>query len=257
MVVGTEEQTAPRAPARRWAGVAALVALWARFRDDARALGRAAWAAWLRALLVGLALCCALSAALTLTGRSAAPGPLETWDQQALVSLLEAPPFTFATAGVLESPGNLFGMWLLILAGTALAIQTRRPVLGATLFSGHLLALAIFWAGWLLWNRARPDLVAGGIAAPGLHSFPSGHMVHVVAMYGYLAALWMRASGRWLERLLIAALFIAFCAAVGLARLILGTHWPSDVLAGTLLGLAWAAVMVYAHLAAERAAGGR
>jgi membrane-associated phospholipid phosphatase len=111
----------------------------------------------------------------------------------------------------------------------------------------------VLWAGWLLWGRARPDLVAGGIAAPGLHSFPSGHILHTVAVYGFLAYLWCRATSSWAERALVVILYLAFNLAVAVARLVLGAHWPSDTLAGALIGLVWLLVGIVALRRAEAA----
>ena len=60
-------------------------------------------------------------------------------------------------------------------------------------------------------------------------------------MYGFLVWLWWRVSDSELER--VFALFIGafFIAVIGWVRLRLGTHWPSDIIAGFLIGAVWLA----------------
>lgn len=234
-----------------WAAARYLGGLWAQLRDDELALPAEAWRAWLRLTLIGLVLSCALAAGLTLLASWAAPRGLQAWDEATLVALLAAPPMSFSAAGMVETPGNLIGMVLLTGAAVVLAIKGRRPLVMATLLSLYWMGTAVLWAGWLLWDRSRPELVAGGIAAPGLHSFPSGHILHTVAVYGFLAYLWWRASGSWVERALIVVLVVAFNLAVAVSRLVLGAHWPSDTLGGALIGLVWLAFGIAALRRAE------
>lgn len=82
------------------------------------------------------------------------------------------------------------------------------------------------------------------------YSFPSGHVVHVTAVFGLLLFLTFRARGRipeailWLVR--IALLF--FIVTMGPSRILEGEHWPSDVLTGYLWGLFWAVLAVHIYL---------
>ena len=88
-------------------------------------------------------------------------------------------------------------------------------------------------------NRPRPS-----IFIPAVHtlssSFPSGHAMSAAVVYStvaYLAArLHQRRWARWL--MMTAAFFII--ALISISRLYLGVHYPSDVLAGVAIGLAWA-----------------
>ena len=70
-------------------------------------------------------------------------------------------------------------------------------------------------------------------------SFPSGHVMHYINLFGLLSYLlatnWR--SGR-LRNILI-AICIALIAFVGPSRVYLGAHWPSDVMAGYLYGGLW------------------
>jgi undecaprenyl-diphosphatase len=87
-------------------------------------------------------------------------------------------------------------------------------------------------------------MIAGGIAAPPLHSFPSGHVALMLSVYGLLAWLWIRASRSPAERTLVVILLAVLLLTVGWARVRLGAHWPSDVLAGYVIGLAWLSTVI-------------
>ncbi len=82
----------------------------------------------------------------------------------------------------------------------------------------------------LLVNRARPDtLYAAGISSS---SFPSGHAFDAVVILGLLAyAVWGLPHGP-----LLAAALGVFAIIIGLSRIYLGAHYPTDVLAGWLMG---------------------
>ena len=89
--------------------------------------------------------------------------------------------------------------------------------------------------------RPRPNNVQiHAVAHLGLHSFPSGHVTHVIAFYGFLLYFTIsfgRAHPAWRRWLLpiqiICGYFIIF---IGPARILEGEHWPSDNLGGYLLG---------------------
>ncbi|MEZ5832050.1 MAG: phosphatase PAP2 family protein [Dongiaceae bacterium] len=88
-------------------------------------------------------------------------------------------------------------------------------------------------------DRPRPDLVPHGNLIY-TSSFPSGHSMMSAVVYLTLAALVARLMER--KRLKAYALCVAICLAmlVGVSRIYLGVHWPSDVLAGWSAGAAWA-----------------
>lgn len=92
----------------------------------------------------------------------------------------------------------------------------------------------------LVIQRPRPN-GHGIIVAPGkiLHSsFPSGHVVHYVAFYGFLSYVVFSHTARGL-RWAVAGLVGFFVALVGASRVYLGHHWLTDVLASYLLGFAY------------------
>ena len=86
-------------------------------------------------------------------------------------------------------------------------------------------------------------------------SFPSGHALTSAAVYLTLGALLMRiAEGRLAKYYCIAiAMFVTFL--VGASRVVLGVHYPSDVVAGWLIGMTWALLCWVVERTLERRAG--
>jgi undecaprenyl-diphosphatase len=92
----------------------------------------------------------------------------------------------------------------------------------------------------MFFDRPRPHVITWGTNAVS-SSFPSGHAMSATIVYStvaYLAArLHARAWERWVTMTIAAVVIILISA----SRLYLGVHYPSDVLAGGIVGLAWAA----------------
>lgn len=89
-------------------------------------------------------------------------------------------------------------------------------------------------------SRPRPKVIAWDTHAVS-SSFPSGHAMNAIIVYGtvaYLAARLLKTRTLRVITFSIAGLIIA---AVCASRVYLGVHYPSDVLAGLVVGLGWAA----------------
>lgn len=160
-----------------------------------------------------------------------------------------------------------FNEGLMLAAGEARQTGWGGPVttglrlvttIGDTIGRFALLAVALLW---LAWRRRWRDafwligLMAGGtllnlglkqiFAAPRpdllqhldvvtSYSFPSGHAAGNMILFGAVAILIGRRSARVAAALIIAA--------IGISRVWLGVHWPTDVLAGWIMGLGWLAL---------------
>lgn len=132
-------------------------------------------------------------------------------------------------------------IFLLVLLVTGFLAVARRY--GPALF----LALSIL-SGWATSNalksfyaRPRPDIVPQ-LDIVHTASFPSGHAMMTTLVYLTLAAVIAGLTDRAALRLYVFAVAALIALAVGLSRLYLGVHWPSDVAAGWALGAAWAAL---------------
>jgi membrane-associated phospholipid phosphatase len=110
------------------------------------------------------------------------------------------------------------------------------------------LAMAVSLGGAiLLWHAVkllvgRPRPTVEHLAAVGGSSFPSGHATQASAFW--LSAVFaLRRTGAGSRAVLVAAVLACIVvAAVAFSRVYLGVHYPSDVVAGVLLGGGWAAV---------------
>lgn len=133
-----------------------------------------------------------------------------------------------------------------VLVLLALLLAPRRPELFWAMVLVALLALLVSQGLKPLIGALRPASVleSGSFILMGkallVRSFPSGHSLSIAAFVGVLWALWPVARGRlWRCLLLLLAL------AVGLSRVVVGAHWPVDVVTGLAMGLAlaWLALL--------------
>lgn len=126
---------------------------------------------------------------------------------------------TLAAVGLLWMQGRRGRAWLVL----------------ASVAGGQALS-SLFKYGF---DRPRPDLVPHG-ALVYTASFPSGHSMMAAVTYLTLGALIAWSQREAALRIYIMALAVLVTLAVGISRIYLGVHWPTDVLAGWAAGAAWA-----------------
>jgi len=176
----------------------------------------------------------------------------------------------------LRSPDDLSRpigpVWML---GAALDITSLggATVLGLTVFAvaGFLLLQGLWrralfvmvasFGGWFLngalkqlFQRPRPDVVPHLRDVMSM-SFPSGHALQSAVVYLTLGALSMHIAERRLTKFYCMTVAMLATALVGMSRIYLGVHYPTDVLAGWLIGLSWALLCWLLERSLERQSG--
>ena len=91
-------------------------------------------------------------------------------------------------------------------------------------------------------DQPRPEVVPQLIQVSGL-SYPSGHSLAAASLYLTVAILACRHLQRTGHQIAILAMMIVIILLVGISRIYLGVHYPSDVASGVSLGAAWALVL--------------
>ena len=120
-----------------------------------------------------------------------------------------------------------------VVVGAALALWRNGRVPAGVLVAVAVVAEILNVSLKHLFQRARPDLFSK-IALPTSYSFPSGHALVSAAVYGMAAIVVARLYPRLRAPLYLGALLLVFL--IGLSRVYLGVHWPTDVLGGFALG---------------------
>lgn len=158
--------------------------------------------------------------------------------QQTDVALLRGPawfPETVRDITALGSPVVLAGCTLAIAGFLDMSGRRRMAVyLVGSVGTGVLVASALKWA----FERPRPAIVPH-LSQVGSSSFPSAHAMMSAVVYLTLGSLVMTVVERRRLKWYVLAVAIALTVAVGVSRVLLGVHYPSDVLAGWTLGLVW------------------
>lgn len=126
-----------------------------------------------------------------------------------------------------------------IVAGVAAVLVARRryrwvAYLVTTAALGGLLNLALK----VHYRRARPELSEAIYRAQG-YSFPSGHAMGSVVVFGALTYLALRQFRSWNARAFALSLALCTAAAISASRVYLGVHWLSDITAGAVAGTLW------------------
>lgn len=214
-----------------------------RFREGRSAVGAETWRRWWRRIALGAAGMLVLMVALKYAAVWALASGWLDWEAGFLLWLGSDAPLRFSTAVFLQTPGSDPTLVILIVLTAGIAAWVRRPLVSLSIVLAALVPDLVGRFGWLIWSRSRPDLLYDGMASPGFHSFPSGHTSKTVAVYGFLTLLWLRASGSMAEKVLAILLLGVIVVVVPVGRMAMGVHWPSDVMAGMVIGGVWLAIL--------------
>jgi len=195
------------------------------------------------ALLVGLGVVVALAVGFTSLLEDVLEGDgIAALDQPASRWLAEhRDPWLTAVLRVITALGSPVALAVLT-AGVCTVVAWRRrsrlPVILGLVGAGGI-GLVITLAKTLV-GRDRPPSLVAAITEQG-YSFPSGHATGTSAIALLCAWLVIRhLVTSWAARVAVYATALGFIGVIGFSRVYLGVHYVSDVLAGWLLGAAWA-----------------
>jgi undecaprenyl-diphosphatase len=173
-------------------------------------------------------------------------GETRAFDEQIILALRTSdisdpvgPPWFEEAVRDLTALGStlVLAMAVLSVVGFLLLLRDWREAIFTFAASGG--GLLISHSLKHVFGRPRPDLIPHEVMI-FTPSFPSGHAMMSAVVYLTLASLVTRLMQR--RRLKLYAMFVAavFTMLIGLSRVYLGVHWPSDVLAGWMAGASWA-----------------
>lgn len=149
------------------------------------------------------------------------------------------PPWLAEVARDLTALGSFAVLTVVTTAAVAflMVARHRRTALFVAVSTAAGAAATGILKNWF--ERPRPEFVAHDVYG-ATTSFPSGHATMSALVYLTLAALIVRVVPDRRLKVTVLAIAVLLSAVIGITRVYLGVHWPSDVLAGWALGAAWA-----------------
>lgn len=175
---------------------------------------------------------------------------------------------TFDLAGranlrALEHPTLTTIMWGASVYGAPVRLSPLGLVAAAVFLSrgwrrGALLVVVTLAGAWaidialkLIFARARPEAFFGYYPAPESYSFPSGHALFAVCFFGGLAVLLTHRLERRAAQVAVWLVAVGLILLIGVSRVYLGVHYPTDVVGGFAVGLVWVTAVAFGDRLAE------
>lgn len=201
-----------------------------------------------RALIVSLASSALLLILFAWLSEEVFEGELQRFDLGVRMKVHEffSPAVTTFMQDVtfLGSMGFLVALFAILVA-VWLAKGMKRPAAWLAIAVGGSVILDVSLK--LGFHRARPVAFVG--VDPLSYSFPSGHALSSFCFYGVLAGLACERVESRAIRILIWSVAAALVFAIGLSRIYLGVHYPTDVVAGYIAAAAWVSTLLFAQRA--------
>jgi undecaprenyl-diphosphatase len=142
---------------------------------------------------------------------------------------------------VMQTASFLGSTLFLIVFGVVIviALYLRKHRRGAILFTITTVGASILLVTLkLAFRRARPEPFFDTIL-PASYSFPSGHSLAAFCFYGALAEILSERTDKLWQQTLVWISAVTMILLIGISRIYLGVHHPSDVVAGYAVGLIW------------------
>lgn len=173
-------------------------------------------------------------------------GETQAFDQSILllfrdpanVNQLIGPSWVHEAVRDVTSIGSFSILGLLVIGIVIYLLLTNRRAIALFALASVLGGTAISTLLKLTYNRPRPDLTT--MSQQFTSSFPSGHAMLSAVTFLTLGAILSQLAPTRALRIYAIASAIFLTVLVGVSRVYMGVHFPSDVLAGWCLGAAWA-----------------
>jgi len=149
------------------------------------------------------------------------------------------PPWLESVLRDVTALGSTVVLTIITLAMAGFLFVTKRTTLSLLLLLSVSLGMVLSNTLKLLLARPRPELVAHIVQVHTL-SFPSGHALLSAVTYLTIGALFARDHPSIRVKAYIVSIAVLLSLLVGISRVYLGVHYPTDVLAGWAVGGAWA-----------------
>lgn len=174
-------------------------------------------------------------------------GDTQTFDVRIIKSMRVAGDFSdpIGSSGIeemgrdLTALGGVAVLSLITISAISYLLLTRRArtalLVAIAISSGVVVSMLLKYG----FDRPRPDLVPHG-SNFYTSSFPSGHSMMAALCYFTLAALMASVEEKRRVKIFLLATALVLTVLVGVSRVYMGVHWPTDVLAGWLFGASWA-----------------
>lgn len=192
-------------------------------------------------LIAGLA---AILVSIVIFGTTASlvsRGRTQQLDERILLWLdAHATPWLDGAALEVTALAGVAVVWLVLMLATVFLWRTQHRYSALLLWVSYVGASLINFTLKAMYDRPRPALFEWRTPMAGHSSFPSGHSTTAVAVFASLAYLIVRLEPTRSMRRMTLAIAAIVITLIGASRLYLGVHYPSDVIAGFMVGLAWA-----------------
>jgi undecaprenyl-diphosphatase len=233
---------------------------------------RARWRKWLArlrprdraelGLLVGSVAFLLLILSISRLASEVFEGDTQRFDKQILVSLRSAadPTTPIGPAWLTSAALDITALGSATVLGLVVLAIGGFLVLQGTWRTGLFVVLATSGAWFInaalkqFFQRPRPDVVTH-LRDVMTTSFPSGHALTSAVVYLTLGALSMRIAKRRITKFYCMGMAMLMTVLVGVSRVYLGVHYPTDVVAGWMIGLSWALLCWLVERSLERRAG--
>jgi membrane-associated phospholipid phosphatase len=135
--------------------------------------------------------------------------------------------------------GDTPSMAALVVLGSFLLAIWGRLGYAMLVVSSVTVAWGLESAVKVMIHRPRPPVATALVQMPSSLSFPSGHALMSLVLFGVLGFVFVKSLRVSVLRALLLLLAAAAVLAIGLSRIYLGVHWMTDVLGSWSLGAAW------------------